>query len=106
MNNWLGDPYGWLTAIPLAIGLPVFILRPLSFLGGLAGFVLFALIGEFFIIGWAKSAPEYLPTLVAVGGYGLTCGAGVHSIFLRLRILGGITFLSALIAFAIVLTSS
>ena len=106
INNWLGDPFGWLTAIPLALGLPVFILRPWSFLGGIAGFVVFALIGEFFLIRWDRSDPEYLPCLVTVGGYGLTCGAGAVAFFLRLRILGGITCLSAIVAFAILVTTA
>ena len=106
VNNWLGDPYGWMTAIPLALGLPVFILRPWSFVGGIAGFVVFALFGEFFIIGWDKTDPEYLPCLVTIGGYGLACGAGALAFFLRLRVLGGITCLSAAVAFVILLQTA
>ncbi|MEM7478353.1 MAG: hypothetical protein AAF483_25505 [Planctomycetota bacterium] len=106
VNNWLGEPYGWLTAIPLIIGLPVFILRPMSFRGGIIGFVFFALIGEFFIIGWNKSDPQYLPCLVTVGGYGLCCAAGIHACFLGLRFLGSAVSVLAVAAFAIVLITA
>lgn len=103
VNNWLGDPYGWLTAIPLALGLPIFILRPWTFVGAIVGFAAFALIGDLFIIGWDESAPQYLPCLITVGGYGLTCGSCIHAFFLRLRSLACVIFIAVLVVFVIVL---
>ena len=99
-NNWLGAPFGLITAIPLIICMPILVLRPWSLLGGVIGFVTFALIGEFAIIGWQKSDPEYLRSLFSIGSFGIAVGAAIYSFIVGLRALGAITLILTLIAFA------
>ena len=106
VNQWLGSPYGWLSAIPLSMGLPTFILRPWSIAGGVIGFVVFAIIGEFFIIGWHWSDKNYLPSLVTVGLYGVTCGSGMHAAIRGIPWVGLPTSLAAVIALIIVVNYS
>jgi hypothetical protein len=104
VNRWLGSPYGWITAIPVAmVGVLVLRTSGWALLGGIIGFVAMTLIGLFFIIGWPPSDPRFMKSVVAVGSYGAAGGASLHAMALKQWILGTLLLIATIVVFAILL---
>ena len=98
-----GAPYGWLTAVPLVIGLPLFLSRPKNLIGGVTGFFFFAYLGAMFIIGFDTFEPRFLLAQITIGAYGFTCGGAIYAYFHDQRMQGSLIGTLVMVAFAIVL---
>ena len=103
VNSWLGDPYGWLTAIPLTFCLPIWITNPWTFVGGTLGFAVLAIIGELSFVGFEWSDVKHWLAIITVGAYGCACGTSIHAFVRGQRLLGGIICGISIFAFVVVL---
>lgn len=99
----LDAPYKWLFILPASLALMIWIVNPWTLIGGLLGFLALAVLGELWLIGWAKSDNRYLPSLIVVGTHGSALGSAVQALACRLWILGAIALILAVVVFIFVL---
>jgi hypothetical protein len=104
VNRWLGPPYGWMTAIPLAIvALLVLITRGRAAVGTVVGFTALCLLGYFLIIGWEPTDPRFLKSLVCLGSFGGAAGGSIHALFMKRWIVGSLSLIASIVSFAAIL---
>lgn len=96
VNNGLAQPYGWLTAIPLAYSAPLVLLNFRTILGGIIGAFALGAIGEIGN-GWEHDRIEHWLADIAFVAYGFACGVALQSIFQKKYILGTIVFLASVV---------
>lgn len=104
VNGWLGEGYGWRTAIPCALisGI-VLLVNFQTTIGCVIGSLILAVIGYVFIVGHTPPSPEFFKAMLIVSAFGGAAGCSLHAIVLRYWKTGLITFLISIIAFAIIL---
>jgi hypothetical protein len=103
VHRWLGETYGWITAIPLGLaGIVGLATRGRALVGFALGSAAIALVGSL-LIGWEPSDIRFYKSLAALGAYGGAAGGGLHAIWLRRRWLGGAVFLAAVVIFGLLL---
>jgi hypothetical protein len=104
LNQWLGPPYGLLTAIPVGvIGSLAVCTRGWSLIGSALGFPTLCLIGYWLILGDALPYAAFVKAMVVIGSYGAAVGGSIHAILLRHRIVGGLCLTATSIVFVTIL---
>ena len=104
VNSWLGEGYGWRTAIPCGL-IAGFVLL-VSFqtaIGCVIGSFILAVIGYLFIVGHTPPSPEFFKAMLIVSAFGGAAGCSLHAIALRYWKTGLIAFLISTVAFIVIL---
>ena len=104
VNGWLGDGYGWRTAIACGIfGIVVLLVDFRTVLGLLIGSLALSLIAYLFIIEHQPPSPQFYKAMIVMASYGAAGGVGVHAIVLGKRRAGAFALVLAVAAFAAIL---
>lgn len=96
VNNGLAQPWGWMTAIPLAYSAPLVLLNLRTILGGVIGAFALGAIGEIGN-GWEHSKIEHWRAVIVFVAYGFACGVAIQSIIQKKYILGTTVFLASVL---------
>ena len=97
--------FGWIAAIPLFLAVPLLITIPTSLVGGVLGFVIFAFLGEAYLVGWRKSDAQYLPALITVACFGVPVGTSLHGFCKKRWIMATIAAIGSIVTLYAILNS-
>ena len=104
-NDFLGPIFGWIAAIPLLLAVPLLVAIPTSLVGGALGFVVFAFLGEAYLVGWQKSDEQYLPALITVSCFGVPVGTSIHGFCKKRWFIATIAAIGSIVTLYVILNS-